>query len=248
PNPVYLRLPRGVRFAVARTLVRHGELAVGGYGELQQVSLALSAGLEIRDHLFIGVYLFRRAECEMSLPDVLDAGRFAQGFENARRSAFARTIVHHRDLGLNGPDELRGVGAVQAVVRGLVNIHFADQVLRADKSLLVIPGEVAHIHKSESAVLDQNADAHVVIGIGFGCVLVEVGAGGVRLAGSRHRFANRFARGDEHGDVDSFQRNRIAGFQDAAVPRGLFLIRLVRGRDIRARDLYRLTVIQIFAD
>jgi len=120
----------------------------------------------------------------MALPDILKARGFAEDFEYGRRAAFTRTVVHDGDGRGDGPDELRRVGAVEAVVRGLVEVDVADQVVGADELLLVVPGEVAHVDEAELAVLENEADALVVVGVLFGAVGLETGAGGVRRAGA----------------------------------------------------------------
>ena len=65
---------------------------------------------------------FGGPERQVSLPDIFQPGRFAQRLEDARLSALARAVVHHRDRRVDRPDELRRVGAIEPVVRGLVDV------------------------------------------------------------------------------------------------------------------------------
>jgi hypothetical protein len=73
-------------------------------------------------------------------------------------AAFARAVVHDRHPRLQRLDDDRGSRLCQAVVRGEVDVHVAEQVIRADELLLLVPREVAEIHHPEPAERDHAAD------------------------------------------------------------------------------------------
>src|SRR5450759_3664181 len=206
----------------------YGVLAVRRHGDFEQIGGAIGSGSQVGDHLFVRVDFLWRAQGEVSLPDVVDARRLPQDLENRGRTALAGTVVHNRHARLNRPDELRRIRPVQTVMRGLEEIHGADQIGRTYELFLVVPGNIAHIEELEFSELEQEADALVVVGIGFGRRLLfpVLAERGIRSA-TFQSAGNPLAGGHDDLNLDALERDPIAGLEDRAFSLGQLDVGLI---------------------
>src|SRR6266852_3080413 len=99
-------LPRSVRLTEIVASVSDRVLAVGGDRGLDPVSFAFGRWFEVGDHLLVRVDLFGLAQSQVTLPDILEAGRFTEHFENRGRSALARAVIHNGDPGVERDHDL----------------------------------------------------------------------------------------------------------------------------------------------
>ena len=67
-------------------------------------------------------------------------------------------VVHDGDAGVNGVYDGAGVGEIEAVVGGEIEVDLRDGIVGADEGDLLVLGEVAEIEEAEAAKGDEEAD------------------------------------------------------------------------------------------
>ena len=99
-----------------------------------------------------------------------------QNFPGVRESAFARSVVHHDHAGRETVHGFRR--DVRGVMRGEVEVHLTDFVIRAFERQFFIPDDVAGIGEAEFPELDQYAGRLRILA-GFAFHRPEVRAVGI---------------------------------------------------------------------
>ena len=104
------------------------------------------------------------AEVFVQLINALDRRSSFEVGENIGQTAFAIAVVHNGDSWLNGLQDDGVVATVETVVRDLVNIDFAKQIVRTNELHFLIPSQIAAIEKAKLAKINQHHNAIGVIG------------------------------------------------------------------------------------
>ena len=93
----------------------------------------------------------------------------------------------------------------------MVNVDCAEQVIRTDESLLMIPDHIAEFEEVKITVADNHGYDFIVLDCAYIGFWLMVAAQGVRCPGIGQRFADALSGGREDICLDSAERKLSPG-------------------------------------